>query len=98
MANYCVADLDLAHPDGTILFHGGGNFSDYWPGFQEFRRRVMFDLPTRRYLQLPQTVAYRSDQTTLEPDTDFLRRCRDLHVLVRDERSLRMLTELGNLS
>lgn len=49
----------LAH--GTpILLHGGGNFGDIWPIFQDFRESVVRSYPDRRIIQLPQTVYFES--------------------------------------
>jgi pyruvyl transferase EpsO len=45
-------------PDGVVALHGGGNFGDEWPGYQELRERVVRELPDLPVVQLPQSVQF----------------------------------------
>ena len=46
--------------DDTVLLHGGGNFGDIWPKFQEFRESVVKNNHHRSFIQLPQSVYFTS--------------------------------------
>jgi exopolysaccharide biosynthesis predicted pyruvyltransferase EpsI len=47
--------------DGTVLFHGGGNFGDLWPRFQDEREHVVQMMPNNRIIALPQSVYFQSE-------------------------------------
>lgn len=75
--------LRRVHPEGPILLHGGGNFGDLWPSFQDFRERVLTDFPDRKVIQLPQSIHYADRGRASSADhamgnhPDFLLLCRD---------------------
>ncbi|GAA0297205.1 polysaccharide pyruvyl transferase family protein [Kineococcus aurantiacus] len=73
-----------AHP---VLLHGGGNFGDVWPDYQRFREDVARRFPDQRIVQLPQSIWY-SDPAGAAAGSAALRAHRDLHLMVRDRRSL----------
>lgn len=76
----------LGHDD-PILLHGGGNFGDYWPQHQEFREKVLADFPTRRIIQLPQSIGVRHEGSASRIK-DAMARHRNFLMLVRDRASL----------
>lgn len=80
--------------DCAIVIHGGGNFGDLWPRHQTFRERVLTDFPDRRIVQLPQTIHF-ADPMRREAAGGALRAHPHLHVLCRDEPSLREAHALG---
>jgi pyruvyl transferase EpsO len=45
-------------PNGIVLLHGGGNFGDEWPGYQQLRERAVRELPDLPIVQLPQTLQF----------------------------------------
>lgn len=71
----------------TILVcHGGGNLGDLYR-YQRHRERVIQAYPRHRIVILPQTIYYRSPDR-LRKSAELMRRHPDLHLLVRDRRSL----------
>lgn len=82
----------LGRSGGTILVHGGGNFGDIWPEWQRFRERVAIEHPDRRIVQLPQTIHFKGDPG-LERARAAFGAHPDVHLLVRDEPSLKLATE-----
>ena len=87
-ARYNKEALEKAVPTGPILLHGGGNFGDFWPEHHILRERVLRDFPTRRIIQLPQSIAYRSGKPVHD-----LPQHPDFQVLVREPRSLELARE-----
>jgi exopolysaccharide biosynthesis predicted pyruvyltransferase EpsI len=91
----CSADaLDIAQVrravgNGTILLHGGGNFGDLWPQYQEFRERIVAAFPNNRIIQLSQTMYFRSREALDRTRAVFDRHSR-LTLLFRDHESLDM--------
>ncbi len=73
--------------DTVILLQGGGNFGDLYPHIQQYREWVIERFPRNRIVILPQTVHYR-DSAELHRSTERLMRHPDLHLFVRDDRSL----------
>ena len=45
-------------PNGVVLLHGGGNFGDEWPGYQQLRERVVHELLDLPIVQLPQSLQF----------------------------------------
>ena len=74
-------------PKGTILVcHGGGNFGDLYR-YQRHREKVVRAYPGHRIVILPQTVHFR-DREQLRKSAERMRGHPDLHLFVRDRRSL----------
>jgi exopolysaccharide biosynthesis predicted pyruvyltransferase EpsI len=78
--------------DGTILFHGGGNFGDVWPDHQLLRERVVGDFPTHRIVSLPQTMQFSTDAALERARTRFNGHP-NINFLLRDRRSLERAQE-----
>ncbi len=77
--------------DGPIVIQGGGNFGGLYPAHQELRLKLLRDFPTRRIIQMPQSVEFAS--------TDYaeqLKRAIGQHpsflLYVRDDRSYERAT------
>lgn len=68
---------------GTVLLHGGGNFGDLWPVYQDFREHVVAALPDYRIVQLPQTVHFRED-ANVDRTARLLQAHPDFTICVRD--------------
>jgi pyruvyl transferase EpsO len=79
-------ELDDALPDGPILLHGGGNFGDIWPWYQDFREQVIKRYPDRLIIQLPQTTHFKS-QERLEQTREIINAHPNFHLFVRDVNS-----------
>lgn len=73
--------------DGPIFIHGGGNFGDLWPWFQEFREEVLSRHPGRPIIQFPQTIYY-SSQESIDRTARVIEKHQAFTLLVRDQRSL----------
>jgi len=90
MRSFSARHLRNALPAGTVLLHGGGNFGDLWPTFQEFRERVVRALPEHRIIQLPQSIHFSNDQA-LRRSASVFRQHPDATILVRDLPSLELV-------
>ncbi len=55
---YAPVLLRALPADVVVLIHGGGNFGDLYPEHEQFRRRVLADLPDRRIISLPQSLHF----------------------------------------
>jgi pyruvyl transferase EpsO len=86
-----VRDYDGAGtqlPIGTILIGlGGGNLGDLYPRYQRLRERVAADFAGHRFVILPQSVHFTTEHACRDA-ARRLRGHRDLHVAVRDARSV----------
>ncbi|MDC9837292.1 polysaccharide pyruvyl transferase family protein [Rhizobium binxianense] len=84
--------MEAAIGDGPIFIHGGGNFGDLWPDFNDFHEEILRRYPGRRVVQLPQTIFYEEPENAArmaalcEAHTDFV-------LLVRDLRSFEFAKE-----
>ncbi len=58
--SYSPHDLVGRLPEGPIVISGGGNLGDMYMDEENLRRAVLRDFPSRRIVQLPQTVHFRS--------------------------------------
>ena len=74
---------------GTILLHGGANFGDLWPEYQQFREQVISDFPDNPIVQLPQSIHFQQ-RSALERARRVVNAHRGLTLLVRDRRSLEL--------
>jgi exopolysaccharide biosynthesis predicted pyruvyltransferase EpsI len=90
--SYSRRRLTRALGHGTILLHGGGNFGDVWPQYEELREQVVADFPDNRIVQLPQSVHFKEPRNTARA-RDVFGRHGALTVLVRDSGSLQFARE-----
>lgn len=79
--------------EGPIVLHGGGNFGDRYPIFQEFREAVISAHPDRRIIQSPQTFDY-TDERNLIRTQQIYARHPNLTLLIRDAASVERVAEL----
>lgn len=86
--------LRTSMPHGTILLHGGGNLGSVWPAHNELRRRVLAELRDYRVVQLPQTAHCASPADADDLGSMFAGHP-DVHVMVRDKRSLQLMEDLS---
>lgn len=93
IAHFDAALLKRSDPSEPILLHGGGNFGDVWPRFQDFRLRIVAEFTDRKIVQLPQTVHFTSPEGAIETNA-VLGAHPDFTLLVRDQRSLDRSREL----
>jgi pyruvyl transferase EpsO len=90
--NFSFDDLDDALPEGPILLHGGGNFGDIWPWYQEFREEIIKRYPDRSIIQLPQTIHFKSSEI-LDRSKSIINAHRNFHLFVRDVNSEKFARE-----
>lgn len=90
--SYDPTALRRVMPEGVVLFHGGGNFGDLWPGHQILREKVARDLTDYRVVQLPQSIYFADDARAAEANA-VLGQHPDLHVLARDGLSMKRAAE-----
>ena len=73
----------------VILITGGGNFGDLWDRHHQLRERLCQEFPRNRIIQLPQSIHFENDAKRLASQ-EVLCRHPDLHLMVRDRRSLEL--------
>lgn len=73
-------------PEAPLLFSGGGNLGDLYPRIQSFRMRVLREGRNRRFIQLPQSIHFRSDAAA-EQFFEVTREHPSCLLLVRDQES-----------
>jgi pyruvyl transferase EpsO len=89
IAPYFAFDPRWIARGDVIVFHGGGNFGDLYPYFQDLRERIVRAYPHNRIVVLPQSLHFSSEEKMMQSATLF-RTHDDVHVCVRDRVSLRM--------
>ena len=68
---------------GTICMHGGGNFGDIYPLYQNFRLQVMNDFPKNPIVIFPQTTMFFSNEA-LRDSADVISRHENVTIAARD--------------
>jgi len=86
------ADMESAIGDGPIFIHGGGNFGDLWPEFNDFHEEILRRYPNRRVIQLPQTIFYEQPEKAASMAA-LCEAHKDFVLLVRDQRSFEFAKE-----
>lgn len=89
---YDPKKLAKAVGEGPILLHGGGNFGDVWPIYQQFRHMVIEAFPDNPIIQLPQTLHF-SDLSGAHATRRLIERHRNFKLFVRDATSLAFAQE-----
>jgi pyruvyl transferase EpsO len=92
MRSYDPELLRSLPADTVMLLHGGGNFGDLYLDHEEFRRRVLADLPDRRVVLLPQSACF-VDEDLIEPCRRALEAHPDVILTWRDRSSLEFAEE-----
>jgi pyruvyl transferase EpsO len=88
-AAYFTYRSSWARAGDVVVFQGGGNFGDLYPGPQEMRQHVVEKLPGNRVIIFPQTIYFRSQSAYAECCRIFSKHP-DLHICVRDRKSLEL--------
>lgn len=84
---YPVTEPGRILPAGSTLYlHGGGNFGDIWPVFQNYREAVIAANPQYRIVQLPQSLHY-AEPDAIERTKRVIGAHPDFHMMVRDHQS-----------
>lgn len=79
--------------DDVIVCQGGGNFGSLYEFASVYRRKVLKAFWQNKIVIMPQTVYYEDDekgQKELEKDKAAIKRCRDITVLAREEKSFEL--------
>lgn len=82
-------------PGDVVVFHGGGNFGDLYPCFQQLRERIVYTHSDNRIIVLPQSLHFSSDET-MEHSARIFRTHGDLHLCVRDRASLKVASQFSD--
>jgi pyruvyl transferase EpsO len=82
-----AAAFRAASPEGVLFLHGGGNLGDIWRHHQQFRERLLGEVPDRTIVQLPQSIHFRSPDG-IATFAALVGRHPDVHLYVRDRPSL----------
>lgn len=78
-----------------ILIHGGGNFGDLYPRHQIFKEEIVTKYPDKKIIFLPQTIYFKDNEEKVRSASIF-KKHNDLHIFVRDDRSLELAKEFSN--
>ncbi len=74
-------------PDSVpLLMHGGGNFGDLYPRYQQFREIVLERFRSRKVVLLPQSIHF-DDEANAEPIARSIAAHGDVTLMVRDRES-----------
>lgn len=95
IAPYFAYDPYWIAPEDVIVFHGGGNFGDLYPYFQDLREQIVESHRENRIIVLPQSMHFSS----LEKMTASAKKFRmhaDVHLCVRDQISFAMAQEFSD--
>lgn len=84
--------LEQRCSNGPIFLHGGGNFGDIWPYFQQFREKVLTRYSGRPVVQLPQSIHF-GDEGAAERCARVIADHGNFTLLVRDRQSLAFAQE-----
>jgi pyruvyl transferase EpsO len=82
-------------PGDVVVFHGGGNFGDLYPCFQQLRERIVYTHGDNRIIVLPQSLHFSSDEK-MESSARIFRTHGDVHLCVRDRASLQMASQFSD--
>ncbi len=93
--NYSWEELEVALPQGTIFFHGGGNFGDLWASHQEFREKTIERFHHYPIVQLPQSIHF-SNPDALARAAKIINAHPNYTIFVRDEKSFGIARETFN--
>jgi pyruvyl transferase EpsO len=81
------AIIERLPEDVIVVLHGGGNFGDLYPTFQQFREEIVAALPRHRIVVFPQTFHF-SSHDALRRSAAIFRSHRNVAILCRDHRTL----------
>lgn len=95
IAPYFAYDARWIAPEDVIVFHGGGNFGDLYPYFQELRERIVQSHPENRIIILPQSLHF-STPEKMAQSAEIFRTHADVHLCVRDQVSFEMAQEFSD--
>ena len=84
---------DKINADDVLVFQGGGNFGDLYPLHQMHRESLIAKYRNNRVIVLPQSIFFES-QIAFDKCASALRLHSDLHLLVRDEDSLKSASQM----
>lgn len=84
---------EWAEADSVLVFQGGGNFGDLYPGPQQLREKCVSLLKGNRIIILPQTIHF-SDPRVYEDCCKLMSTHPDLHICVRDQRSFELASAM----
>ncbi|MFW5871211.1 MAG: polysaccharide pyruvyl transferase family protein [Verrucomicrobiota bacterium] len=94
--SYSRNDLVGRLPEGPIVINGGGNLGDMYMDEENLRRAVLRDFPSRRIVQLPQTVYFRSLNEAMRIAPLYAGH-RGLRLMVRENESRKWLKRRWSL-
>lgn len=80
-------------PNDVLLFQGGGNFGDLYPLHQMHRESLISKHRSNRVIVLPQSIFFES-KVAFDKCASVLSLHPDLHLLVRDEDSLKSASQM----
>lgn len=84
-------DAKKIQAHNVILFHGGGNFGDFYRGFQNFRIEVIQKFPHNKIIIFPQTVYYKNSGA-IEQDAKIFNQHPNLTIGARDTATYNLLS------
>lgn len=95
IAPYDAFDPRWIATGDVVVFHGGGNFGDLYPCFQQLRERIVHAHGGNRIIVLPQSLHFSSDEK-MARSAHIFRTHDDVHLCVRDHASLQMASQFSD--
>lgn len=93
-ASYFNFNPGWVRPGEVVVFNGGGNFGDLYPGPQQIRERTIELCRNNRVIVLPQTLKFESSKA-YDACCNLMRKHEDLHICVRDKRSYELAKSMS---
>ncbi|MGB5772058.1 MAG: polysaccharide pyruvyl transferase family protein [Crocosphaera sp.] len=75
-----------------ILFHGGGNFGDFWPRSHRFREKIVSEYHDRPIVILPQSLYFQNPENLLKTASIYNEHP-DLTLFLRDDYSYEIASQ-----
>ncbi len=88
-------DEKTIQKDTVIVFHGGGNLGDLYGLHQKHREDIINRYQDNKIIILPQTIYFESE-LEYRKSCDVFKQHSDVHLCVRDEKSMALAKEMSN--
>jgi len=79
--------FDVKRRGAVVLFHGGGNLGDLWPGYQRFREQIISTIPQNRVVILSQSLFFNEAEAAKRANRVFAEHG-NVSILLRDHESI----------
>jgi pyruvyl transferase EpsO len=95
IAPFFAYDPRWIEPGDVVVFHGGGNFGDLYPYYQDLRETVVRTCKENRIVVLPQSLHFSSAEN-MARSAKIFRTHDNVHICARDRESFAMAKEFSD--